>query len=422
VTPTDPDRLEIRGIRTEDELRAVADLYAKAFRGYEHHYRLYLENVLKGVPRSQWRLSRTMWTPDGDPVAHMRICDRTMRLGAAMVRVGGIGDVCTHPFRRKAGLMRRLFEHVLDFLRDESYDLSILWGIPRFYDKFGYIVALTDDTIQMPRRQVARLAGPYRGRRAKRADADALWRLFKAELARRDGAMERSRKQWLADAIGDKWTRVLTDDRGRLRAYYQASPDGDALVLSEVSLGTTPRAETIRSLLADMVKTARRHEKPTLRFGLPPSHPLGQFAVADGCEIRREIGHRGGAMARIGNLQVLRASLIPEWERLLAASPAADWSGRLRLTVSDPTEPHGGGGGTFDLVIRGGTVAVEQPRRRTAVRLVADQDKLTRLILGFHDLDAAALLGEVNAPPAAEHIVKTLFPRRDLLISPADHF
>ena len=410
----DVDNLDIRAPRTRRELEACADLYGKAFQNYERHYRLYLHNVLQGTPREQWRLSRAVWTPDGTPIAHIRICDRRMRLGAARVRVGGIGDVCTHPFHRKHGLMRRLFDHVLDFLREERYDLSILWGTPRFYDKFGFIVALSDGTMDKSRDQAARFEAVYRGRRAKRADAPAVRRLFEADLALRDGAMERPNGLWFRRALREKTLRVLEDDRGRLRAYYQAAAENDALVLREVSLGPRPDVPTMHSLLADMAAVAKRLEKPTLRFTIPPAHPLGQFLVADGCEVRRWIGHRGGAMARVGHLPSLCAAMVPEWERLLAASPVAGSSGRFRLRVTDPTAPHGGGGGTVDLVLRRGRVRPEPPEGRTPAVLTAAQDKLTRLLLGFHSVSTAKMLGELRVTPAAEPLASALLPGRDL--------
>jgi len=407
------DALELHAPRTRREVELVADLYGKAFGNYHHLHTRYLEKLFREVPREHWRLSPTLWTADGTPVAHVRVCDRTMRLGAVLLRVGGIGDVCTHPALRHRGLMRRLFPRVVDLMAAERYDLSILWGIGSFYDKFGFITALADGTLQLPRHQVARIRGPHRGRRATPADARAVQRLFEADLALRDGRMERPGGRWLRRALRDKATRVLVDPRGRLRACYQAGPQGDALLLSEVSLGPKPDASTVHSLVADMVRVARKLEKPDLRFVLPPDHPLGQFCVADGCEIRRYISHRGGAMARVVDLEALCAHMAPEWERLLAASPVAAWAGRLRLATDL---------GAIDLVIRRGRVAPEPPSGRAAARIAAGQDKFTRLLLGFQRPEAALRFGEVRISAAARPLADALFPPRSVVIFPADRF
>jgi len=409
-----PDSVEIRGIETRKELEAIADLYGKAFRGYEQHYRNYMDLLTKRVPREQWRLSRTVWLPDGAPVAHARIADRTMRLGSVMLRVGGIGDVCTHPFRRKAGLMRQLFGHLVAFLREERYDLSLLWGIPRFYDKFGFIVALTADWFQVGRAQVSRFHGPFQGRRAKPGDAASVRRLFQDDLATRTGAMERRGDVWLLRALREKWCRVIEDGRGRAVAYYRGEPrEDDAFCLSEVSLGRTPSESAIRSVMADVAKVAKACEKPKLRFELPTDHPLGEFCFADGCETHRACGHRGGGMVRITNLETLCQRMAPEWERLLADSPAVGWAGRFRLQTDM---------GTVDLAIARGRVRPEPPSGQAPALLSADQDKLCRLVLGFHTPAAAALLGHIRLTPPAQPVAAALFPKRSVTIFPRDRF
>ncbi|HUT33157.1 MAG TPA: GNAT family N-acetyltransferase [Planctomycetota bacterium] len=430
-----PSSYEIRGPETRRELMALADLYGKAFGQYQRLYDLFLDKHFHQMPREQWRLSRAMWTPDGSPVALVRICDRTMRLGAAMLRVAGIGDVCTHPTLRKRGLLRMLFTHVNRFLRDEGYDLSLLFGIPDFYDKFGYVTGVSNGTLQLPRRQAARLSGPYTGRHIRRADARAIARLFRDDLAIRDGAMARWGDAWLKLAVREKLCRVLADAKGRLRAYYRARTDGDALVLTEVSLGRKPDQPGVLSVLADMAKVARACEKPSLRFELDPAHPIGRFCVADGCEVRWWIGHRGGAMARITHLENLCHHMAPEWERLLAARwhrlPACagqrratgkmpvppEWSGRLRLKTDI---------GAVDLAITRGKVEVvgraSLPREPAPAAIAADQDKLCRLVLGFHSPAAAVFLGEARITAAARPLADALFPARSLVFFPYDRF
>ncbi|NQT87997.1 GNAT family N-acetyltransferase [bacterium] len=401
---------EIRGIRTPAELEAVADLYGRAFHGYGWHYTRYL-NIVKRLPKDQWRLSRTLWGADGKPISHVRICDRTMRLGAALLRVGGIGDVCTDPFRRKRGTMRRVFADVIQVFHDEPYELSLLWGIPRFYDKFGFTVALSRGTLQMPREQAARFAATWRGRRMRKDDAAAVRRLFAADLKTRDGGMERPDPAWVNRANREDETRVLAD--GKARAYYRCRLEEDALLLNEVSLGARPTREAVEAVLADMVRVAKKREKPNLRFDLSLGHPVARFCVADGCSIRRHTGHRGGGMARIGNLETLCERMAPEWERLLAASTLAGWRGTLRLDTDI---------GRVDLVIARGRVWPRAPEGRADARLVADQDKLTRLVLGFHDVETARLLGEARFVGDALPLAAVLFPERHLDIFEHDHF
>ena len=408
-----PETCEIRGIESRDEVKLVADLYGKAFGRYEWHYNHHVDVLLRRVPRGQWRLSRVLWALDGTPVAQVRICHRVMRLGSALLRVAGLGDVCTHPFHRKRGLMRHLFAHCLEFMAHEGYGLSLLWGIGRFYDKFGYITAFSDGTLQMPRDQVARLNGPYRGRRVAPTDLDALVKLHRDDYAIRDGAMRRPGTLWAERALEQKFVRVLVDGTEQPRAAYWATPDGDALVLKEVYLGRKPDRPAILSVLADLVKLAKTCETPQLRFELPPEHPIGRFAVADGCQVRRYHGHRGGAMARVIDLDALATHMAAEWTRLLAASPLAGWTGRFRLDT---------GTASLDLVIAGGQVVPAPAEGRATATLRASQDKLTRLLLGLHPPEAALMLGEIRLTRSALPLATILFPARPLHVAPADRF
>jgi len=413
-----PSSFEIRGPEKRRDILALADLYGKAFGRYQPLYDSFLDKHFHQMPREQWRLARALWAPDGSPVAMVRVCDRTMRLGAALVRVAGIGDVCTLPTLRKRGLLRTLFTHVNQFMHEEGYDLSLLFGIPNFYDKFGFVVGAWNAWVQLPRAQAARLSAPYRGRRARRADIAAMRRLHADDLAIRDGAMERWGKAWLRRACRDKWCRVIEDARGGPLAYWRGEPrPDDAFALTEASLGRRPTRDAVVSVLADMAKVARACEKPKLRIELPAAHPMGRFCVADGCEVHRVIGHRGGSMVRITHLESLCQHMAPEWERLLAASPAAGWSGRLRFKTDM---------GAVELAIAKGKVSIvggaSVPRESPPAAIAAPQDKLCRLILGFHTPAEAAFLGDVRITPAARPLADALFPARSLVFFPYDRF
>ncbi|MBM4032317.1 MAG: GNAT family N-acetyltransferase [Planctomycetes bacterium] len=431
-----PCPYEIRGPRTRQEAMALADLYGKAFGNWPRLFELCKDLFLHRMPREQWRLSRAMWAPDGTPIAQVRIADRTMRLGAALVRVAGIGDVCTLPHLRKKGMMRSLFDHVNQFMRDEGYDLSLLFGIPNFYDKFGFITGVANDGLLVSRQQLAELKAPHRGRRARRADAAAIRRLHLDDLAARDGAMARWGGLWARRSCREKWCRIIEDAKGRPSAYWRGEPRGDdAFALTEVSLGRRPSRDAVVSVLADLARAAKACEKPKVRIELPTAHPIGQFCLADGCEVHRTVGHRGGAMVRIVGLESLCRRMAPEWQRLLASwwhrLPACVgeppitgkmpvppvWNGRLRLKTDI---------GAVDLVASRGKIEVvggaSLPRVCAPATVTASQANLCRLILGFHTPSAALALGEARITPAARPLAAAIFPTRSLAFFPWDRF
>ena len=78
--------------------------------------------------------------------------------------------------------------------------------------------------------------------------------------------------------------------------------------------------------------------------------------------------------------------------------------------------------GTLDLVVSNGTIAPSPPKGRASATIAADQDKLTRLLLGFHTPATSLFLGEARISKDAFPLAHALFPQRDLLIFGADHF
>ena len=71
-------------------------------------------------------------------VSSLAIIPLRMRIGAAIVRVDGIGGVETPEAHRMRGYARRLLETTVEHMRRGKAALSFLYGIQDFYPKFGY--------------------------------------------------------------------------------------------------------------------------------------------------------------------------------------------------------------------------------------------------------------------------------------------
>lgn len=62
----------------------------------------------------------------------------TWQLGAATLRISGIGGVSCHPRARNQGYMQQLMSHAVATMRDEGYHLSYLGGQRQRYGYYGY--------------------------------------------------------------------------------------------------------------------------------------------------------------------------------------------------------------------------------------------------------------------------------------------
>ncbi|MFH1567284.1 MAG: GNAT family N-acetyltransferase, partial [Gemmatimonadota bacterium] len=77
------------------------------------------------VPKG-WKVE---FVHEGVSVSRAWVVDRQMRIGAAVLRVGGIGGVGTEEEYRRRGLARQVLERCVELMTREGYDASFLFGI-----------------------------------------------------------------------------------------------------------------------------------------------------------------------------------------------------------------------------------------------------------------------------------------------------
>src|SRR5436305_890107 len=81
---------------------------------------------------------------EGKSVSRLAVVDLEMRVGGANVKMGGIADVGTDREHRNKGYSRRVLEYATEWMTEQGYDCATLFGIPNYYDKFGYAVCLSE--------------------------------------------------------------------------------------------------------------------------------------------------------------------------------------------------------------------------------------------------------------------------------------
>ena len=91
-------------------------------------------------PRSrQCKQCKLSLVAAGETVGRAEINDLTMRLAGAWVRMGGIANVVVQSQHRGKGYASRLMREAVSYMEREGYAVSILFGIPDFYHRFGYV-------------------------------------------------------------------------------------------------------------------------------------------------------------------------------------------------------------------------------------------------------------------------------------------
>ena len=74
-----------------------------------------------------------------------------IRVGAAVLPMDGIAGVHTEREQRNRGFARKLLQATVDHLRQGDGALTMLYGIPDFYHRFGYVTAGPEQRLHLTR-------------------------------------------------------------------------------------------------------------------------------------------------------------------------------------------------------------------------------------------------------------------------------
>ena len=221
--------------------------------------------------------------------------DLTMRIGDVPVRCGGIGGVDTEVAYRMKGYSRRVLEDSTAFMKESGYHLGALFGIPYYYDKFGYASAFVSSESSVDTRDAEAAMARYKVRDSSPEDAPAVIGLYNSLTARRTGTVVRDPSEWQSLRPRGGWsprmgTFVLLDgDRIVGYAAYRLDPWRYAIV----ELGYTDRA-AFGSLLAEAARRAVEARVEHIIFHVPPDDPFILYCRRYGCQTKVSYPRCGG--------------------------------------------------------------------------------------------------------------------------------
>lgn len=142
---------EIRGLR-ESELEAHNRLIYESYAEYITQGRDFLAD-------ERWWLTAVEHDPyyvpeqtrvmvlDGQLVASVSCYQRMMYCGGVLAKVGAIGSVATHPEHRRRGYVREVLREARQWMRDNGFDFSFLFGKYEVYGGSGWECLTAFDTI-----------------------------------------------------------------------------------------------------------------------------------------------------------------------------------------------------------------------------------------------------------------------------------
>ncbi|HTE17812.1 MAG TPA: GNAT family N-acetyltransferase [Armatimonadota bacterium] len=367
---------------------------------------------------------------DGRPVSSLWIVPFLLRVGESVVRMDGMAGVGTDEAFRNRGYSRRVLEATVEHMRQGDAALSMLYGIPDYYPKFGYATAGPDHFFCLTSlTEAASLPQGWRARPFVPDDLPAVRRLYEGNTAREVGAAVRAPE-------GKSWTklaaepaegapadcRVVENGQGEIVAYawraawpwytqvvQRQAPD--ALVIVEAMAEGPDAADAVLAACrAWAVEESRSRPQPVkdVLFALPPSGPVAAAAMQQSSRFIRKYDACAGSMARVLHVKRLLEALKPELSARLQASGSCFQGALLfRTELGDAClnlSPEG-----LTVVASGPTPA---PGGAPALEVYLPQMALARLALGA--FPPGDLLARLERPPVDEaaRLLEALFPLR----------
>lgn len=360
---------------------------------------------------------REMLLDDETLVSWLYVLDIPMRIGSAEVWMAGIGGVHTSSEHRKKGYMRMLFENTVDYMIDQGYDVSMLFGIPNFYTKFGYAVTMPTQHFTLTTREAETVdlndSPSLYVRPIAEDDMEQCITLYNTNNTLRTLSVIRKPGIFKAFRLGTHWgatseSHAWFDNEGTLRAYAVWDKDATKVNVTEVEADDPALFPLLLATFAE-IAVEKRCEHITIY--LPMDHPFAEYCQRFGVEWSLRFPRYGDNMSRILNQDALFHKLECEFSRHLANSPFR-WEGDLAIQTDL---------GKTGLSIVDGRVTAGTPKE-SAELFIIPQNKLAQLLAGYRSVRDVCSDADVTADEALLPLLNALFVKEHGYIWHADYF
>ena len=383
------------------------DLAAKNFHDY-WEFRDYCTRGYISDSHYDWKASRIGVVGD-KAVSHFGIWGYKMRIGKDAVRTGGIGMVCTDNPYRKKGYLTATAKASIHAMRECGYDISMLFGIPDFYNKLGYVKAWDDSICSLKSASLRSLpAKPIK-----------LKKFGYQPNSWTDKIANRTNAGLTGTAVRPTYGKSRTKEKDTCWYWtnHKDEPSGYVMIQNDgsdfqlIDWG----GAAIDVLVAVSKLTNKSHSATIDMRALHARSEL--FAALQKLPYRMETNHNptGGAMVRILNLESLlnkiRRTLFSRFE----ACGLSDWQNDL--LIKSPAE-------AVILSVRAGKIearqmaAGETPPKH---KITAGQE-IAQLLIGLHPPDEIISTAQIRCSGDARKLCQALFPVQMPRLGAWDHF
>ncbi len=356
---------------------------------------------------------------DGRVVSQVRVSEREMRIGSAVVRLGGVGLVGTLEEYRRSGYSSAVLRDAAQYMAGEGYDLGLLFtSIQPFYARLGW-APFPQTTFELELGTRAEFeSSPWTVREFEPKDLPRVIEIYAEHNAARTGTIVRAPRQWSdgysrqtgmpptlvaeRDGVVGAYANVGLEEHGGLSnvddrflsTYYPNVREVGCAPGSEDALAALGRGILERARDAGLqAVTGRlpRHDPMTLLLSRESRMPLS-FSIHE------------RSMYRLISLPSLLAKIAPELQRRLRHVGNTSAAASYLLDVD---------GQTCALTVDRGSVHVG-PEGRGSAKLNLDSYRFFKLLFGdstFSELAEYNRALGLNLNPGDAALLDTLFPK-----------
>lgn len=340
---------------------------------------------------------------DGEAVTRLTLIDHEIRIGSSVVKMGGLARLATKTEHRMKGYARTLMNDSIAEMQKRGSDVSMLFGIPNLYHKFGFAPCLADHKATLNTHDALEAAKTYQVREFRATDTRSVLEIYNAVNRYRNCTVLRPESRWHGFERGSKGTEGPSP-----RAVVAEDPSGDPVAYASfdtlreefnvLESGALSR-DGYEALLREGAEWAQSSGVASFSVFAPPDHPVAEVCQRFGCRFTSIYLRDSGGMMRIVNLDSLLQKLKGEFERRISISHRTV-SGRLEVRTDI---------GRAIVGVRGGEVRID-PAHECAGMLELPQHTLAQLLVGYRSLEDALDTGTARLTGAVD-LTQALFAR-----------
>jgi len=407
-------RLNFRG-GVADDAEAIFEVMEKSFRVEKNSDRWYSWYNLAVRDAQRFRVLEHEGRVIGVAlITHERLC-----VGSCEIVKGDVGEVSILPEFQGKGYGSTLMRDVVQWMRDNNYDISRLGGYSIFYRRFGYVpfprrlvefpiepanAGANIISVEERFRPPEGLPGKVRPYDASRDTVrrDELYQMFNRG---RSGSIVRDfnpnaklpKKSSVPNPL-----RIVYETNDIVEGYLSARNDGRSI--GEVAFNPSC-PDALVGLMKHILHIAAERGTNSVSSRLPFEPTV--LSILTGANIafnliERQGGHASN-MIQIVNLASLLNKITPELESRLSPTSVANWCGEIEIGFESQC---------VGLRVDNGNITASVCVGNEVLHMQTDQGTLMKLLFGILSFEEADIFNRENITPSAVAVLSAWFPRQ----------